>query len=113
MYITKIPKSKFYQVVYFKNRKRTTVSTKTSIKKEADKFLKTFRTTYKPNAQIEEVIQKEKTTVITLLDFKEEYLNFVSSLKSPTYIKSIKLSFRQFYNFIGNIPLSEIDVRNP
>jgi len=111
MYITKIPKSKFYQVVYFKNGKRTTVSTKTSIKKDAEKFLKTFEPSDKPNAQIEKVTQKEKTSAITLLDFKEEYLNYVSSLKSPTYIKSINLSFRQFYNFIGNIPLSEIDVR--
>ena len=111
MYLVKNQKSPNFQVVYFKNGKRTTISTNTSIKSEAEKFLRTFNKPIQPGQQTERVEVNNLPTAISLSEFKNEYLNYVKPLKSPKYIRSIELSFRQLINFIGSIPLSEIDVR--
>ena len=103
MCLIKDKKSPNYQIVYFLNGKRTTASTKTKYKKEAEKFLITFNTTEKPNLLIEKVTQKELHSGITLLDFKEEYLSYVTPTKSLKYIDSIEFSFRQFSKHTGNI----------
>jgi len=104
MYITKIKTSKFYQVVYFRNGKRTTVSTKTSSKKEAQKFLANFNPNTPP---IIEVKPKE----IRLKTFYKEYLQHLELSKSKPYLKSVKLSFTQFISFAGDIPLNQITIR--
>ncbi len=43
MYLVKNNKSSYYQIVYFVNGKRTTVSTKSKDKAEAEKFLNSFK----------------------------------------------------------------------
>jgi len=111
MYLVKNKKSPNYQIVYFENGKRTTISTKTKYKKEAEVFLKIFKNSTKPNRQkvCEKPQQKFSSTLLS--QFKAEYLEYVSTIKSRHYIKSIELSFRQLENFLGDAPLAKIDVR--
>jgi site-specific recombinase XerD len=111
MYLVKNKKSPNYQVVYFNTGKRTTISANTSCKNEAEKFLRTFIKPVQSSQPTERIEVKNLPPAISLLEFKEEYLNYVTPLKSPKYIRSIELSFRQFYNSVGSIPLTQIDVR--
>jgi len=111
MYLVKNKKSPNFQVVYLTKGKRTTISTNTSNKKEAEKFLNNFRENKKPNSNIDRGEAKELKPKMSLMEFREEYLNYVTPTKSSKYIDSIEFSFRQFYKFTGNIPLSEINVR--
>jgi site-specific recombinase XerD len=110
MFLVKNSKSPYYQVVYFVNGKRTTTSTKEKDKAKAEIFLQNF----KPEAEQE---LKQQATIetqpaaLTLSQFKEEYLEYVEPTKTAKYIKSIKLSFRQFENSVGDLQLNEIDTR--
>ena len=61
MFLTKDSKSPYFQIVYFANGKRTKVSTKTSNRREAEKFLKHFN----PDP-IKEKPKKEKIINLTL-----------------------------------------------
>ena len=105
MFLTKDSRSPFYQVVYFVDGKRTKKSTKTSIKKEAANFLKTFQPDYnlvpKPN-----IINS-----VSLSEFKEEYLSYIQQSKTAHYIRSVKLSFKQLTISIKDIPLNHISTR--
>ena len=104
MYVVKIPRSKFYQLVYFVEGKRTTVSTKTSDINEAYKFLGSFKINAKEQPQ-------EEISFISLSEFKNEYLEFVNPTKSKKYVSSIALSFRMLINFTGDIQLNKLDLR--
>ncbi|MBU0473133.1 MAG: tyrosine-type recombinase/integrase [Bacteroidetes bacterium] len=104
MYITKIKTSKFYQVVLFRNGKRTTVSTKTSSKKKAQTFLENFISN--------ELENKTKTNInITLQKFYQEYLKHSELSKSKHSIRNIKLSFNKFIEFSGNSNLNQINIK--
>ncbi|KUG26490.1 site-specific recombinase xerd [hydrocarbon metagenome] len=109
MFLVKNSKSPFYQVVYFVNGKRTTTSTKEKDKPKAERFLKTF----KPEEQqeIQQPSELTRATEITLLQFKEEYTTHIEPTISAAYLRSIKLSFSQFEEFLGNVQLIEIDLR--
>lgn len=109
MYLTKNNKSKFYQVVYFENGKRTTISTKSTHEREAQEFLIKFKFNIieKPKKVI---IQKENCLILS--QFKNEYFNYIIPIKSKQYIRSILLSFKQLISFCGDIPLNSIDVKN-
>ncbi len=104
MYVVKIPRSKFYQLVYFVDGKRTTVSTKTSNLTEAYKFLGRFK--INPKEPL-----KEEPVLISLSAFKNEYLEFVKPTKSKKYVCTIDLSFRMLMNFTGDIQLNKLDLR--
>ncbi len=104
MYVAKTPNTKYYQVVYFVDGKRKTKSTKTTNKKEAQKFLANFS----PNSH---VIIIEKPKEITLKIFYAEYLKHMELSKSKTYLKSVRLSFNQFILFAGDILLNQITIR--
>lgn len=105
MYLKKTSKSPYYQLVYYKNGKKTTVSTKTSDLKKAQEFLENFV----PNkVQSPPKITSDR---ITLTKFRKEYEEFISSTKSAHYISSVNLSFNQFESFTGEIYLDEINVR--
>ncbi|MCL4548366.1 MAG: tyrosine-type recombinase/integrase [Bacteroidetes bacterium] len=104
MYVVKIPRSKFYQLVYFVDGKRTTVSTKTSNLTEAYKFLGSFK--INPKEPL-----KEEPVLISLSAFKNEYLEFVKPTKSKSYVRSINLSFNMLIGFIGDIQLDRLDIR--
>lgn len=104
MYITKNSKSKFYQVVFFRNGKRTTASTRTANKKEAQNFLANF------SPDTPEIIF-EKPKEITLKKFYDEYLQHMELSKSKHYLKSVRLSFDHFIKFAGDISLDLITIR--
>lgn len=104
MYVAKTPNSKYYQIVYFINGKRKTKSTKTSNKKEAQKFFNNF-------SPDDLKICKVETKNITLKKFYEEYIEFTELSKSKHYIRNIKLSFNKFLDFTGDIKLNQINIK--
>ena len=105
MFLTKNSQSPYYQIIYFVNGKRTKKSTKTSLKKEAEKYLLNFQIQFNPNQNI------QKINNINLSELQKEYLEYISSTRSKSYIRSVKLSFKQFQNFTNDIPLIRIDNR--
>jgi integrase/recombinase XerD len=104
MYVGKTPNTKYFQVVYFIDGKRKTKSTKTTNKKEAQKFLANF------NPETPQIIEV-KPNDIPLQKFYKEYLQHLELSKSKTYLKSVRLSFNQFIFFAGDISLSHITIR--
>ena len=106
MFLTKDKSSKYYQVVYFVNGKRTKKSTKRTTKAEALKFLFTFNP---DETEIDEEEPKQKKILIS--HFKDEYFDYVSKSKSSHYLESINLSFNQFINFSKDLPLTRINNR--
>jgi len=113
MYLVKNKKSIFYQIIYFVDGKRTTHSTKRVYKKEAAKYLREFKKslehpkdTKPPEIQISII----KNTFL-LSEFKGEYLEYVKSVKSKSYYRSISYAFNYFISFCGDIPLNRIDTR--
>jgi site-specific recombinase XerD len=110
MFLAKHHKSPYYQIVYFVDGKRNSVSTKTKIKSEAIKFLIDFQNSSEDNPK-ENIIQQEGTASITLSQFKQEYIAYLIPTKSPKYISSIKYSFNQFISFVGAIELVKTDKR--
>lgn len=128
MYVVKIPRSKYYQIVYFVNGKRTTLSTKTTNKREAHQFLEEFSSRQSGEEFPKEVTDNNSSEVpssvpvsisqlttdknnLTLSKFKEEYLEYCKPVKSKKYIDSIEFSFKQFISFSSNRLLIEIDIR--
>lgn len=111
MFLVKNSKSPNYQVVYFIYGKRTTVSTRTSNKEIAEHFLSNFQKKIIIPTKEQPTQRIEKQKVILLSQFKDEYIQHIKSTISAAYLRSIKLSFRQFEKSIGNIALTEIDLR--
>jgi site-specific recombinase XerD len=109
MYVVKIPRSKFYQLVYFVNGKRTTISTKTTKEKEAQEFMFLFKNSFLHPVQksIPSVINNS----LSLTNFQNEYLEYARPTKSKSYLESITLSFKQFISFCSDLSLNEIDSR--
>ena len=107
MFLTKTKKSPFYQIVYTIDGKRTTVSTKTKDLKEAKKFLASFSIPHKINNVVYEL-----NNSIKLVDFRDEYINYLHQSKSKSYIeRSIKPAFKFLIEHVGNELLSYITVR--
>ena len=110
MYVAKIRRSQYYQIIYFIEGRRKTLSTKATEKKEALKFLESFKITFNNHAQ-EPIISQDESHSPLLSKFQNEYLEFTRLTKSNSYLESISFSFRQFISFCGDIPLQEIDTR--
>jgi site-specific recombinase XerD len=104
MYLAKNSKSKYYQIIFFKKGKRTTASTRTTNKKEAQKFLANFSIDAP-------TITDKKLQNILLKTFYSEYLQHSELSKSKHSIKNIKLSFDQFIEFSGNLSLEKISIK--
>lgn len=111
MFLSKDSKSPFYQITYFVDGKRTKKSTKTSNKKEAKKFLDNFKIQLILDAQKIKSSPVAKQNSILLSKYEEEYLKLVSLSKSKHYVRSVKLSFKHFQDFIGDIPLHKIELK--
>ena len=105
MFLTKNSQSPYYQIIYFVNGKRTKKSTKTSLKKEAEKYLLNFQIQFNPNQNI------QKINNIILSQFQKEYSEYILSTRSSSYIRSVTLSFKQFLKYSNDIPLIRIDNR--
>ncbi|MDD3559227.1 MAG: tyrosine-type recombinase/integrase [Melioribacteraceae bacterium] len=104
-------KRRFYQLVYFVDGKRTKISTKTTDKKEAEKFLKSFVPPLKEK-RTETEEPKEKKVSIKLSSFIEEYKTYVSNTYSEKYLKkAVKPSFAALQKHIKDMPLNQISTR--
>lgn len=105
MFLTKIKRSQFYQVVYELNGKRKTISTKTSDKEEATKFLNSF-IPGNPEKQI------TNSPLLKLSEFKEEYINYAKLRFSKSYVeRSIEPAFKFLIEYAGDIPLKQLDLK--
>lgn len=117
MFIVKIKRSSFYQIVYEVNGKKTSKSTGTANKAEAQKIMEEFSKGLLLekkifNNSIQEKINLPVSQQIhSILDFKKEYLEYLKPIKSKHYITSIELSFNQFISFCGNISLQQINTQ--
>ena len=106
MFLTKDSKSPFFQLIYFVDGKRTKISTKTSNRNEAEKFLNHFE----PEL-IQEKPKKEKS--INLSSFIKEYKNYISNTYSKAYLeRAVTPSFNKLGNFLPDLPLEMISSRN-
>lgn len=105
MFLTKSKKSPYYQVVFTVNGKRTTVSTRSSNRMEAKRFLKNFI----PSNNVTVI---HRSNLIDLLSFKNEYISFLKPTHSESYIKrSIFPAFKILIYYVGNIPLKYLSVK--
>jgi site-specific recombinase XerD len=106
MYLVLNNKSSNYQLVYFRNGKRTTVSTGTAKKKEAEKFLASFNPEVKKEAPT-------KKTSIKLSRFTAEYKTYVKNTYSEKYLtKAVTPSFNRLQAFLPDTPLEYITSKN-
>jgi len=102
MYLTKNSKSPYYQIIYEKDGKRTTKSTKQKLKSEANKFF----TQFEKELKTQQVKRKVK-----LIEFESEYLQFVK-IHSKAYQRIVTSSFKQLKEYLGkDVHLSKIDNR--
>ena len=105
MFLTKIKRSRYYQLFYEVDGKRNTVSTKTTDIKDAQNFLNSFVPSIREN-------DKLLTSPLTITQFKDEYLNYARLQFSKSYVeRSIKPTFKFLIEFAGDIPLKEIDLK--
>jgi integrase len=106
MYLVLNKKSPNYQLVYFRDGKRTSVSTGTGNQKEAEKFLTSF------NPESREVVKPKKSS-IKLSSFIAEYKTYVRNTYSQKYlIKAVIPSFNRLQAFLSDIPLNQITSRD-
>ncbi len=106
-YLIKNGKSPYWQVLC-KGDKITTVSTQTTDRKEAEKFLASYipRQKQKP----ETIVAK---TSISLSKFFEEYITYVSNTYSVKYLKKAVIpSFVSLQKHLPDMPLENISSRN-
>ena len=106
MFLAKDSKSPYYQLIYFVNGKRTKISTRTTNKKAAEKFLATFNPEPKS--------QKQSVSIsISLNDFISEYKKYVQDTYSVKYLKkAVVPSFNRLQNFLSDKPLDSISSKD-
>jgi len=107
MFLSKSTKSPYYQITFEANGKRTTVSTKTTNKEEAYKFLAKFDPSNykKPIAPI-------KGNSLLLSTFKDEYLKYAILRFSKSYVeRSIEPAFKFLIEFAGDVPLKQLELK--
>ena len=109
MYLTRINRSPFYQVIYKTANGWNTKSTGKTHKKDAIKFLNEFKNnaTKKTSIGIEKNT-KIKKSGIKLNDFLNAYREFKSILHSESYSRDIKYTFKLLIESVGNIPLEQL-----
>jgi hypothetical protein len=104
MFITKSKKSPFYSLVFNIDGKRKTITTKTTDFLEACKFAINY------DSEIVKVPENNDES-ITLIQFKNEYVEYLKSSKSINYIRSVGLSFKTLLQYSGNLSLNQINHR--
>jgi site-specific recombinase XerD len=108
MYLARIKRSPFFQVIYKTNSGWNTKSTGKTIRAEAQKFLNDFirQLNQEPDPvpkQTQHHFQK-----ILLQDFVDNYLEFKSILHSSSYARDIKYTFKLLIESVGNVSLQNI-----
>jgi integrase/recombinase XerD len=93
-----------YFIEYFDEalQKTRRVSTKSRSKKEAFSYLANFNS---------KITSRNNSAAPKLSEFEEEYITYMEGKNSASYIRSIKLSFRQFKAAVGDIQLNRYDAR--
>lgn len=99
--------SKRYNGVYYlwfedERGLRRKVSTRTRVKSEAVKFLRSFK----------EQARELAPPIRLLNQFAAEYLTYSESIHRPTTTNTVKYSFVEFERFVGNRQLQKIGVRD-
>ena len=104
MFLTKTKKSKYYQIIFFKDGKLSSKSTHTTDKKTAELILKSFQKTID-----EYPATSSPKHSIKLKKFFEEYIELLSLSTSKAYIsRSVIPSFKHLQLYFGNIELYKI-----
>ena len=113
MFLVKNNKSAFYQIIYFVDGKKTSHSTKKTTKVEALKYLQNFKVSHTSSPRpIEPIIQDYTAKqFLTLSQFKKEYLEYATPVKSKKYIGSISYSFKYLIEYVGDIEIDKIETR--
>jgi len=107
MYLTKSKRSPFYQLIFYRDGKRTTISTKKKTKAEATKVLTQFLFRFNVESQ------KQKIKSIPLPQFTDEYISYCKNARSKSYTeRSIIPAFKKLNSFTGNVPISKISSRH-
>jgi len=102
MYLVLNNKSPNYQLIYYRDGKRTSVSTCTQNKKEAKKYLATFN----PHLTTESLPKKVS---IKLSSFVSEYKDYVSNTYSVSYLKkAVTPSFNRLQDYLPDMTLEMI-----
>lgn len=102
MYLVLNNKSPYYQLIFFRDGKRTTVSTGTADKFKAEIFKASFNPAPKPQLQ-------QKKLSPNLSSFITEYKNYVTNTYSANYLKkAVNPSFSQLQKCLADIPLEMI-----
>ena len=104
MFLSKRKNGIYYIHYETQNGKRTKVSTKARIKKEALQFLSTFS-----KHQTEKI--KKKITEISLSSFKTEFLKHSEAVHTPKTTKTFVTTFKYLEDFLGNNLINEISNR--
>ena len=67
------------------NGRRCKISTETSSKKRAREILRRYK-----------VKEEEEIKDVRLLEYEEEYINYIIPLLRPNSVKSVRLAFKEF-----------------
>jgi len=106
MFLVINKKSPYYQLIYLKDGKRSSISTGTTSKKKAEEYL----TNFNPE-EVEE--KKPKKVSKTLSSFAQEYKSYVGNTHSVMYLKkSVTPSFNRLQNFLPNEYLKRITAKD-
>jgi len=102
MYLVLNKKSPNYQLIYYRNGKRTSLSTGTTNQKDAENFLNSFN--------IQSVtVPKVKKASIKLSSFVSEYKKYVSNTYSISYLKkAVTPSFNRLQDYLPDMTLELI-----
>ncbi|RJP69628.1 MAG: site-specific integrase [Ignavibacteriales bacterium] len=84
-----------------KNGKLKKISTRCKLKSDANKFLFQYK---------EKLNEVDKTSEISLSDFREKWLEYVKYFCSKKYYLTAKSLFKRLEKYFGNIPLKDLDV---
>lgn len=103
MFLSK-QKNGVYYLYFVIDDKRYKISTKTKMKAEALKFLKSF------DPEIRNKIPE--TESICLAAFTDQYLSYSETQHRPNTTRTAKSTLREFLKYTGNIMLNEISARN-
>jgi integrase/recombinase XerD len=106
MFLTRDSKSPYFQLVYFIDGKRTKISTKTSDRKEAEKF----KASFVPKSR-KEILPQQVS--IKLSSFITEYKTYVKNTYSEKYLtKAVTPAFNRLQAFLPDTPLEYITSKN-
>ncbi len=102
MFLSKRSNGVWY-VFYDKSQgKRTCISSKTKLKRDALKFLSNFE--YEVNKR-----GQSKVIPISVKDYTFQFLKYSESVHSPKTTKAFKTTFKFWNEYVGGIQLSEVD----